>query len=103
MYLSILLIFWFCKKINALKDIILVRCLILFLRQQNCNFFPIGDGIITCDEYVRHSSSPHNIALGVLNQFNGGDCKLTHDEGLVPYHHMDGNGKCLLILFVSAK
>ncbi|XP_076090158.1 uncharacterized protein LOC143062319 isoform X3 [Mytilus galloprovincialis] len=55
-----------------------------------------GDGIITCDEYVRHSSSPHDIALGVLNQFNGGDCKLTHDEGLVPYHHMDGNGDGIL-------
>lgn len=51
-----------------------------------------GDGIVSCDEYVRQSTSPKHIALAVLNQFDGGDCQLTHDEGMVPYHHMDKNG-----------
>ncbi|VDI73411.1 Hypothetical predicted protein [Mytilus galloprovincialis] len=52
-----------------------------------------GDGTITCDEYVAHSSASKTIALQIFTAFDPDhDCSLTHAEALSLLTKMDQTG-----------
>ena len=61
-----------------------------------------GDGTITCDEYVAHSSAPKALALQIFTVVDPDhDCSLTHAEALSLLTKMDQTGIFFFFIYKS--